>query len=478
MGHIWGINWQRYHADQYDLPHIERMQYKAVLLYEWMWNNADFCRELLAVLPSDCIIICRDHPLSEQKADMYADPAGTGRRHAAEWGAKFRDGRVFIPRNRCWVQGINEPDTNHAQAAVDIYTANLARDLWDLHQTRCAGWVFGTGHPSTVGLQPTAPVDWHWYATSAAVLSECGGIASFHAYGSWNNMALDNHLCRAETCPYELPAVFDEFGIDEGIVGQHGQGWKYHLSPDQYIAWLDAAQVRVRERMARSKLDLKALCLFTYDYSADWKSFDVQGIREKLETGWTTPAYTPPDNGHTIHLPTVPNDGVPTPPIGDGDESPTAETPEMQPDLFDRAYEFVRRWEGGWADDERDPGGATMRGITFVTFANWRKMQGMGYPSKDDLRAIQDDEVNAIYRAWYWHASGADDLPWPMALVQFDTAVLHGSGAARAWLAESGGNALRYLALRLRSYTTMQHWPAFGAGWTNRVSDLLMECAG
>jgi len=31
----WGINWQRYHADRQDMPHIEAMGYRAFTIYEW-----------------------------------------------------------------------------------------------------------------------------------------------------------------------------------------------------------------------------------------------------------------------------------------------------------------------------------------------------------------------------------------------------------------------------------------------------------
>ncbi|MCP8894345.1 hypothetical protein KYK29_05335 [Shinella daejeonensis] len=29
------------------------------------------------------------------------------------------------------------------------------------------------------------------------------------------------------------------------------------------------------------------------------------------------------------------------------------------------------KWEGGWADHPKDPGGATMKGITLATFRRW-----------------------------------------------------------------------------------------------------------
>ena len=90
MTHKLGMHWLRYHQDKHDLEHIERMQYPSIKPFQWMWNNPGFCADLLTVLPGDSYILARDHPLSEQKGAMWADPKGTGQRHADEWAEKVR----------------------------------------------------------------------------------------------------------------------------------------------------------------------------------------------------------------------------------------------------------------------------------------------------------------------------------------------------------------------------------------------------
>ena len=45
----------------------------------------------------------------------------------------------------------------------------------------------------------------------------------------------------------------------------------------------------------------------------------------------------------------------------------------MQP-IFDRAHDFVAKWEGGFVNHKNDPGGATNMGITRKTLARWRKV--------------------------------------------------------------------------------------------------------
>lgn len=90
---------------------------------------------------------------------------------------------------------------------------------------------------------------------------------------------------------------------------------------------------------------------------------------------------------------------------------------------FAASLAFTLQSEGGWSDDDRDPGGATMKGITFSTFQSH-------YPGStvDDLRNITDEQVNDIYRIGYWNAVKGDDLPNGVDLSVFDMAVNAGQG--------------------------------------------------
>ena len=37
---------------------------------------------------------------------------------------------------------------------------------------------------------------------------------------------------------------------------------------------------------------------------------------------------------------------------------------------------YCRSWEGGWSNHPNDSGGATMKGVTYTTFCNYRKAKG------------------------------------------------------------------------------------------------------
>jgi len=65
-----------------------------------------------------------------------------------------------------------------------------------------------------------------------------------------------------------------------------------------------------------------------------------------------------------------------------------------------KALNYTLKWEGGWSDDPDDPGGATMYGITF------EEARQFGIKTKDELRNIKPEQVEAIYRAGYWRFGG------------------------------------------------------------------------
>lgn len=144
-------------------------------------------------------------------------------------------------------------------------------------------------------------------------------------------------------------------------------------------------------------------------------------------------------------------------------------------DPWPRCLAFILRMEGGWSEHVSDPGGATNMGITLGTFTRWRQQAGRPTPSKEDLRNITLAEVESIYKKWYWQASGADMMPWPMCLAHVDLAINGGPGRAAQALAAVGLNFDAYQSWRLAWYKTLTTWPTFGLGWTRRVNALIAE---
>ena len=90
------------------------------------------------------------------------------------------------------------------------------------------------------------------------------------------------------------------------------------------------------------------------------------------------------------------------------------------PYTFLADLQFVLKWEGGLTDDPDDPGGRTNKGITQREYDKFRKSKGL---PPQDVAKISDDEVYEIYYANYWKAARCNELPAPLRLVVFDTAV-------------------------------------------------------
>ena len=98
---------------------------------------------------------------------------------------------------------------------------------------------------------------------------------------------------------------------------------------------------------------------------------------------------------------------------------------------FEAALPFVLRWEGGFVDHPDDPGGRTNRGVTQRVYDDWRRRQGL---VRRDVKLIEDDEVNQIYKTGYWFPPRCDLLAQQLDLVHFDTAVNMGPGRAVRFL--------------------------------------------
>ena len=71
-----------------------------------------------------------------------------------------------------------------------------------------------------------------------------------------------------------------------------------------------------------------------------------------------------------------------------------------------RLKPFILRWEGGFADDPADRGGATNKGVTIGTY---RQFYGKG-ASVDDLKAMTDEQWLHIFREGFWDKWKADGI--------------------------------------------------------------------
>lgn len=161
---------------------------------------------------------------------------------------------------------------------------------------------------------------------------------------------------------------------------------------------------------------------------------------------------------------------------------------------FEAALAHVLKSEGGWSDHAKDPGGATMMGVTLKLFREWRRNPAM---TKADLKAITRDEVRQIYHDLFWRNIKGDELKPAVALMAMDTAVNSGVRTAIKTLqraANEGGpfkliadgvlgpqsltaiNAIEpsrlldaFGAQRMVFYGLLPIFPVFCKGWSRRL---------
>lgn len=166
---------------------------------------------------------------------------------------------------------------------------------------------------------------------------------------------------------------------------------------------------------------------------------------------------------------------------------------------FAACLRFTLREEGGFSDNPADPGGATQKGVTLETYTAWRHAKDEPAPTVDDLRAISDDELDAIYSVEFFNPLRCHDLPRGLDLMLFDSAVNIGPKRAAIQLQRALGfnahdvdgwvgpktitsatraDALTLLstlaALQQEAYFASPNYPTFGRSWLARVNRRLL----
>ena len=158
---------------------------------------------------------------------------------------------------------------------------------------------------------------------------------------------------------------------------------------------------------------------------------------------------------------------------------------------FEKALARVLVYEGGYSNNPKDPGGATMKGITQGTYNSWRARHGQGgAPVKD----ISQADVDAIYKADFWDRMDCDEMPSGVDFCLFDAAVNSGVGGATKWaegvcnldpdgdfgpkikaaiLADDPEDFIKdFCSRRLGTLKRLPMWGTFGRGWAARVTNV------
>lgn len=156
------------------------------------------------------------------------------------------------------------------------------------------------------------------------------------------------------------------------------------------------------------------------------------------------------------------------------------------------------KYEGGFSNHKRDPGGATLEGVIQRVYDGFNDRKGqprrkLSADMRRDPEWIADR--NEIYRQQYWNAIRGDELPSGVDIVVFDGAVNSGPYQSAKWLQRAlgveadghiGEATLAALTLcsdhdaliadilsrRLGMLRALKTWSDFGDGWSARIANV------
>mgnify|MGYP000931637104 CR=1 FL=1 len=143
-------------------------------------------------------------------------------------------------------------------------------------------------------------------------------------------------------------------------------------------------------------------------------------------------------------------------------------------ETFEKALQFVLKWEGGYSNNPNDPGGLTIFGISQRSYP--KEVAKMKELWKQGKKQEALNIAKEIYRKNYWDRVKGDELKYPFDIIVFDTAVNMGVRTAMQIYSACQGDWKDYLFLRINRYKEIalanKNAQAFLLGWLNRVMDL------
>ena len=151
---------------------------------------------------------------------------------------------------------------------------------------------------------------------------------------------------------------------------------------------------------------------------------------------------------------------------------------------FDRAFDLLIGNEGGYVNNQKDPGGETNWGIT--------KTVAVANSYTGDMRTMPKEAAKGIYKKMYWDKLQCEQLPFVVAFQLFDAGVNHGNAQAVKFLQRAlsvtddgviGAKTIAavskledlqivmlFNAERIDFYAALKTFSTFGKGWVRRVA--------
>ena len=293
--------WSPWHTSASDEEFFAQWKPRVIKI---MVNSLDDVAQLDVALRNAGLVIVRSYPLSEDRSAMATDPAALGRKHAGqliELAAKLKAkyGLSDDDARRILYEGINEPklwtQDEAPERTAEYYSALV--ETAGAAGVRIVALNAGIGWPGNHGVY-NAPPDWTPYSDLADAIIEYDGVLGLHEY--WGLNGADElwgwWAGRYLTCPYNVPIIITECGIDTGVLGQQNLGWHMLIGVDG-MSVTAAAERYVYNDLGKYDVQLQldpriiGATIFTYDFqNKEWESFDINhgDIKAALKNhvGW------------------------------------------------------------------------------------------------------------------------------------------------------------------------------------------------
>jgi hypothetical protein len=292
-----------------DLYYAERLRPAAIKIVD---PDPTVVRRMLNAIDPNGVVILRDHPLSEQKSDMAADPVGTGKRHALDWIQKLTSGRFaeFNGDKRIVVVGINEPDVHNAdeEAIVFQYTKIFLETL-TAAGVRGLALNLSVGWPRNNGSD-TPPV-WDTFLPLENIILKGNHFLCTHEY--WLPNPQDKwgwYGNRISKCPMSVPVIIGECAYTRQLAANQPQpwGWIGNMSAPAYAEQLMWYHDNVDPNVF-------AILPFTSGFaSSEWASKDIMPASADILArvhAYPWPATWPVPKVPPVVTPPVPPDPTP-----------------------------------------------------------------------------------------------------------------------------------------------------------------------
>ncbi len=232
--HRMGCHWI---ADQYRQSDLDYMAALRPPIIKIVNPSRDRISEAFARIDPNGHVALRYHPISEQQAELAANPATLGAIHAHYWIQQINTIYKEFDRSRLYVMGLNEPSIHNAVEAtrVAIYTESFLKTLQP-QNIRSYVFNFSVGWPR----EEAGRIIWDELLHLESLINATNSVGCVHEYwyptvmsgwGSYGN--------RISRCPMKIKFVIGECGYTRQLAQlPQPWGWDGNITPQTYAQML------------------------------------------------------------------------------------------------------------------------------------------------------------------------------------------------------------------------------------------------